>query len=118
VDIFKELIPNQLPSMKQLFLLICFIGSFAVYAQDQPSPDRQDRVEFKLNPNPVYDGVVYIESNLKGPKTVRIYDLFGKTVLERRIDTEKLHLGSLVPGVYMVQLRQKGHLATKKLVIR
>ncbi|MDX1331809.1 MAG: T9SS type A sorting domain-containing protein [Robiginitalea sp.] len=104
--------------MKQLFLLICFIGSFAVYAQEQPSPDRKDRVEFKLNPNPVYDGVVYIESNLKGPKTVRIYDLFGKTVLERRIDAEKLHLGSLVPGVYMVQLRQKGHLATKKLVIR
>ena len=104
--------------MKQLFLLICFIGSFAVYAQDQPSPDRQDRVEFKLNPNPVYDGVVYIESNLKGPKTVRIYDLFGKIVLKRRIDTEKLNLGSLVPGVYMVQLRQKGHLATKKLVIR
>ena len=38
--------------------------------------------------------------------------------LERRLDSDKLHLGSLVPGVYMVQLRQKGHLATKKLVIR
>lgn len=104
--------------MKQLFLLICFMGLFAVSAQEKPSDNRKDRVEFKLNPNPVYDGVVYIESDLRGPKTVRIYDLFGKTVLEKRIETEKLHLGSLVPGVYMVQLRQKGHLATKKLVIR
>lgn len=104
--------------MKQLFLLICFIGSFAVSAQQQPPEKGTERMEFKLNPNPVYDGVVSIESNLQGPKTVRIYDLFGKTVLERRIDSDKLHLGSLVPGVYMVQLRQKGHLATKKLVIR
>jgi len=104
--------------MKQLFLLFCFIGSFAVSAQEQPSDNGKNRVEFKLNPNPVYDGVVYIESNLKGPKTLRIYDLFGKTVLERRIDSGKLHLGSLVPGVYMVQLRQKGYLATKKLVVR
>ena len=104
--------------MKQFFLLICFIGSFAVSAQQQPPGKGEERVEFKLNPNPVYDGVVSIESNLQGPKTVRIYDLFGKIVLERRIDSDKLHLGSLVPGVYMVQLRQKGYLATKKLVIR
>jgi hypothetical protein len=104
--------------MKQLFLLICFIGSFVISAQEPPTNMGKERVEFKLNPNPVYDGVVYIESNLKGPKTVRIYDLFGKAVLERRIDSEKLHLGSLVPGVYMVQLSQKGQLATKKLVIR
>lgn len=104
--------------MKQLFLLICFIGSFAISAQQAPADTGKERLVFKLNPNPVYDGVVFIESNLKGPKTVRIYDLFGKTVLERRIDSEKLHLGSLVPGVYMVQLQQKGHLATRKLVIR
>ena len=104
--------------MKQLLLLICFMGLFAVSAQEMTSDEVPKRVEFKLNPNPVYDGVVYIESNLTGPKTILIYDLFGKKVLERRLDTEKLHLGSLVPGVYMVQLRQKEHLATKKLVIR
>ena len=104
--------------MKQFFLLICFIGSYVVSAQQQPPEKGKERVEFKLNPNPVFDGVVTIESNLQGPKTVRIYDLFGNTVLERRLDSDKLHLGSLVPGVYMVQLRQKGHLATKKLVIR
>lgn len=94
------------------------MGIIAVSAQEKPPGHRQEQVEFKLNPNPVYDGVVYIETNLTGPKTIRIYDLFGKTVLEKRIDTEKLHLGSLVPGVYMVQLRQNGNLATKKLVIR
>ena len=93
--------------------------AFRAHLVEQHPPAKgKQRVEFKLNPNPVYDGVVSIESNLQGPKTIRIYDLFGKTVLERRVDSDKLHLGSLVPGVYMVQLRQKGHLATKKLVIR
>lgn len=104
--------------MKQFFLLICFIGFLSISAQQKPAETGKERLVFTLNPNPVYDGVVYLESNLKGPKTVRIYDLFGKAVLERRIDSGKLPLGSLVPGVYMVQLRQKGHLATRKLVIR
>ena len=94
------------------------MGTFAVSAQEPPAGSEPVRVEFRMHPNPVYDGVVYIESNLDGPRHIRIYDLFGKTVLERRLDSGKLHLGSLIPGVYMVQLRQKGQLATKKLVIR
>lgn len=104
--------------MKQLLLLVCFMGTLAVAAQQKPSPKEKDRVEFKLHPNPVQNGVVFIESDLEGPKTVRIFDLFGKMVLERRLSDGKLNLGALIPGVYMVQLHQNGHRAIKKLVVR
>lgn len=104
--------------MKQYFLLICFIGTLAVTAQEQPAPPKGAEIEVRLHPNPVYDGVVTIETNRTGPRTIRIYDLFGKVVLEQRITTDKIRLYTLVPGVYMVQVQQEGHVATKKLVVR
>ena len=94
--------------MKQLFLLLCFMGTLAISAQELPSGSGGADIEFRLHPNPVYDGVVFIESNRNGPKTVRIYDLFGKVVLEQRFNSDKLRLNTLVPGVYMVQLQQEG----------
>ena len=104
--------------MKHLFLLLCFMGTLAMTAQEMESGDTESSVVFKLHPNPAYDGVVYVRSNNPSPKTIRIYDLFGKVVLEKRIATDKLYLDALVPGVYMVQLQQGGNMATKKLVIR
>jgi hypothetical protein len=104
--------------MKQLFLLICFIGTLSVSGQESPASSAGDEIEVRLHPNPVYDGVVTIETNRTGPRTIRIFDLFGKVVLEERLTSDKLRLYSLVPGVYMVQLQQEGQLATKKLVIR
>lgn len=94
------------------------MGALAVSAQESASAPPGKDIEFRLHPNPVYDGVVFIESNRSGPKTIRVYDLFGKVVLEERFHSDKLRLGTLVPGVYMVQLRQEDMVATKKLVIR
>jgi len=104
--------------MKQFYLLLCFMSFMMASAQEMASSKGDAAIEFKLHPNPVYDGVVFVQSNKPSPKTIRIYDLFGKVVLEKRIVTDKLLLGTLVPGVYMVQLQQEGALATKKLVIR
>ena len=104
--------------MKHLFLLLCFMGTLAITAQEMDSGKADGAVTFKLHPNPVYDGVVYVRSDNPSPKTIRIYDLFGKVVLERRIATDKLYLDALAPGVYLVQLQQGGAIATKKLVIR
>ena len=94
------------------------MGMLGISAQETDSGPGQNTIEIRIHPNPVYVGVIDIESNLIGPKTIRIYDLFGKVVFEKRIDSDKLPLNTLVPGVYMVQLQQQGHLATKKLVIR
>lgn len=104
--------------MKQFYLLLCFMSLMMASAQEMASTNADTTIEFKLHPNPVYDGVVFVQSNIPSPKTIRIYDLFGKVVLEKRIVTDKLLLGTLVPGVYMVQLQQEGAVATKKLVIR
>lgn len=104
--------------MKQFLLLICLLVTIAISAQQNSESTQAAEVEFRLHPNPVRDGFVYVESEFNGPKYIRIYDLFGKVVLQQRLDSRKLFLTALVPGVYMVQLRQKEQVATKKLVIR
>ncbi|MCO5724566.1 T9SS type A sorting domain-containing protein [Robiginitalea marina] len=106
--------------MKQLFLLLCFMGLLSVSAQEVPSDSLKTRIDFKVHPNPVTDGVVYIESPQPGPKTIHIYDLFGKTVVQRQAATASLsiRLGALAPGVYMVQVSAGGRMATKKLIVR
>jgi hypothetical protein len=103
--------------MKQFLLLICLLGTCALYSQQKPQGFEQQEAHFRLHPNPVRDGVVFVESDHQGPKHIRIYDLFGKVVLEQRLNSNKLLLTALAPGVYMLQLRQEERIATKKLII-
>lgn len=74
--------------------------------------------EIRLHPNPAQGDVVYVVSSLPGPKTVRIFDLFGKVVLERRLSGDALPIETLIPGVYMVRVEQADVVATKKLIVR
>ena len=104
--------------MKHLYLLLLFMGMLGVSAQQQPTQLPQGEASVRLHPNPTSDGVVYVESDSPSPKLIRIFDLFGKTVLERRIPGNTLTLDRLAPGVYMVRIEQDNRYATKKLVIR
>ena len=104
--------------MKQLLLLLFILSTYVVSAQKDPLSLERAEAHFSLHPNPVRDGFVYVESDHNGPKDIRIYDLFGKIVLEQRLVSKKLFVNALVPGVYMVQVRQEERIGTKKLVIR
>ena len=104
--------------MKQLLLLLFLMGTCAIFAQQNSETSERVEARFRLHPNPANEGFVFVESEYEGPKHIRIYDLFGKVVLEGRLDSNKLFLNALVPGVYMVQVRQQDRIATKKLVIR
>ncbi|MGB5188730.1 T9SS type A sorting domain-containing protein [Robiginitalea sp.] len=104
--------------MKQLLLLLFILSTYIVSAQQDPVSFERTETRFRLHPNPVRDGFVFVETDHEGPKDIRIYDLFGKVVLQQRLVSQKLFLNALVPGVYMVQVRQQERIATKKLVIR
>lgn len=104
--------------MRYLYLLICLLGCYMLSAQNAGDAVGNQGLEFKLHPNPALENVIYIETTEKAPKTILVFDLFGKVVIERRISTNSLPIDQLVPGVYMVQVRQKDLVATKKLVVR
>lgn len=104
--------------MKHFYLLIFLLVCSGLSAQQLQSRAQIPEAELRIHPNPAIGSNIQIVTADSAPKTVLIYDLFGKVVLRRRITNNNLNIASLVPGVYMVRVLQSGKSATKKLVVR
>lgn len=71
----------------------------------------------KVFPNPVKDGNLYITSDKNETKTVVIFDVLGKQVVNTTVNSQPLNVSNLNAGVYIVKITEAGKTATKKLVI-
>ena len=90
----------------------------ALSAQETGTPPVFPEIQLRIHPNPAPGPTVQIDTNNTLPKTVRVYDLFGNAILERRLTGNTLNIQSLTPGVYMVRVIQQGRSTTKKLIVR
>jgi len=72
----------------------------------------------KVYPNPVSNGTMFIESDANAERTVTVFDVLGKQVLNTTTSTNAINVSQLNTGVYMVRITEEGKTATKKLVIR
>jgi hypothetical protein len=68
-------------------------------------------------PNPVKNGVFYINTNANAERTVTVFDVLGKQVLNTTTSESAINVNSLTSGVYMVRISEEGNTATRKLVI-
>jgi hypothetical protein len=68
-------------------------------------------------PNPVKNGVFYINSDANAERTVAIFDVLGKQVLNTKTSNSAINVSGLTAGVYMVQITEEGKTATRKLVV-
>ncbi|MFY8181883.1 MAG: T9SS type A sorting domain-containing protein [Flavobacterium sp.] len=68
-------------------------------------------------PNPVKNGVFYINTDANAERTVTVFDVLGKQVLNTTTSESAINVSNLTSGVYMVQISEEGNTATKKLVI-
>lgn len=102
--------------MKQLYLVIFFLFIVAAYGQDTKS--RGDIDGFKLYPNPVTSGKIYINTTAKAPKKILIFDVLGIQVLETTILGTELNLSDLDAGVYVLRVFEKDKVATRKLIVK
>ncbi|WP_277014430.1 T9SS type A sorting domain-containing protein [Flavobacterium lindanitolerans] len=71
----------------------------------------------KVYPNPVTNGKFFITSDTNVEKTVAIYDVLGKQVVNTTA-TESVNVSNLKGGVYIVKITEEGKTATRKLVIK
>lgn len=80
--------------------------------------------DYKLVPNPAKTNVD-IQTNLlaRGPVSVRVIDMSGKTVLEKSENLEsgrqniKLNIESLIQGSYIVEIKTDNKMNSQKLLI-
>ena len=84
----------------------------------QQTSEKGDIEGFKMYPNPVTEGRVYIVTAENQPKKIRIFDVLGTPVLETTIFGQELNLLGLNAGIYLIQVYEKDKVATRKLIIK
>jgi hypothetical protein len=72
----------------------------------------------KVYPNPVSNGTLFIETAANATKSVTIYDVLGKQVLNTTTAENAINISTLRGGVYVVKITEEGKTATQKLVIK
>ena len=72
----------------------------------------------KIYPNPVTNGTLFIETSANAEKTVTVFDVLGKQVLNTTTSNNTINVASLHTGVYIVNITEEGKTASRKLVIK
>jgi hypothetical protein len=102
--------------MKKLYFIFFFIFVSFSYGQEASVDGRIDG--FKLYPNPVTNGKVYIITQENAPKKILIFDVLGTQVLETTILGKELNLSELGAGVYVLRVYERDKISTRKLIIK
>ncbi len=109
---FEVLAPNSLVETGISNNTLC--KTFTITGIREPSTPGM-----KIFPNPVYDELT-IENSGNGIKSLSIYDLYGKQVMNRKYSSQivKLNVKDLPSGVYLVQLKYGGRQVKQVIVKR
>lgn len=102
--------------MKHLYLIIALLCASFSYGQNAQA--NGDIEGFKLYPNPVTDGKVYISTTENTKKQISIYDVLGTQVLQTSITGNELFISELDAGVYVLRVFQNNKVATRKLIVK
>ncbi len=102
--------------MKHFYLVIFFFVCALGFSQESTS--NSDIDGFKLYPNPVTQGKVYIETTQNAPKQILIFDVLGTQVLQTTILGKELNLSRLSKGVYILRVLEGNKAATRKLIVK
>lgn len=70
-----------------------------------------------IYPNPVTKGTLYISSDSSEAKSVTVFDVLGKLVLNTKTVNNAVNVADLKSGVYIVKVTEEGKTDTKKLII-
>jgi hypothetical protein len=70
-----------------------------------------------MYPNPVSNGNLHISSDNNSAKSVEIYDILGKQVLNAKVSNNTVNVSNLKGGAYIVKINEEGKTATRKLII-
>ena len=92
-------------------------ASFAGVTPASLSTSKNSISGLSVYPNPVKNGVFYINSDANAVRTVTVYDVVGKQVLNTTTSNSAVNVSSLNAGIYMVKITEEGKTATRKLVI-
>jgi hypothetical protein len=75
------------------------------------------KFDITFYPNPVKKGFVNINSKIEDTKTIELYDLTGRLVMSKKMDTSILDVSSIESGAYLLKVTISNRTVTNKLII-
>ena len=102
-------------------LLVTFftLGASAQDIKQQSKTQESSAIEgLNLYPNPVSNGKVYITSKNDEDKSILIFDVLGKKVIQTVISSRELNISNLSPGVYIIKINEGDATSTRKLIVK
>ncbi len=72
---------------------------------------------FKLYPVPASNDILNILSSLDTAMNITVYDISGKIIINKNINSNRLNVSLLYPGIYILRVSQNNASITKKLII-
>lgn len=72
----------------------------------------------RVYPNPVSNGTLFIETTANAEKSITIFDVLGKQVLNTTTSDSAVNVSVLHSGIYIVNITEEGKTASRKLVIK
>lgn len=100
------------------FYLVALLFVCALGFSQENTKGSADIDGFKLYPNPVTQGKVFIETTHNLPKKILVFDVLGTQVLETTLLGKELNLSNLDKGVYILRVFEKNKVATRKLIVK
>lgn len=88
------------------------------FGQGTLGVQENDIAGLQVYPNPVTNGILNISTDNNDAKTVLLFDVLGKQVINTTVTDQPINVASLTRGVYFVRITEAGKTATRKLVIK
>jgi hypothetical protein len=73
---------------------------------------------FKVYPNPVSNGKLFIETSINGEKAIAIYDTLGKQVLNTSTTSNEVNVENLLSGMYFVKVIEDNKTSYAKFIVK
>jgi hypothetical protein len=73
---------------------------------------------FKLYPNPVSNGRLFVETAINGEKSIAIYDSLGKQVLNTTTISTEVNVENLLSGIYFVKVIEENKISYAKFIVK
>lgn len=112
---------------KNYFFLILLLVTTCFYGQIDDETDTSENnsiqkskeiKDFKIYPNPVVNGKLFIHTFNNAEKKVQLYNILGKEILNVTLRGKELNVSKFDPGVYILKVYEKGNTSIRKLVVK
>jgi len=81
------------------------------------SVEASQELTFSIVPNPATHNHITINTLSQGVKQVMLYDLNGRMIIDKKINSNTLDISQLSQGLYLLQVRINNQLHTSKLIV-